>query len=752
MFIRAFILLLLLVLVAGIGPALAREDRLSGAVSLSYGAHSAEENGKEVLDASHFSHQYSLVYEMEGLLASGRAGRYDLALGYEWADVSSEINGQDVAIDSPLDKILFRGELFLAPGGLPVQMRLFSNDMNSIAFSRSLQGELFVEDEDLIGSNVGTVTDVLSSQHILTGATLIVGEKNGAYRGQYRSMFTDLPRLLLDFRQYDVRDTNGVTPEHFRDRELAFVSLNKANNWFHYRVFEHTDFINAEEDYREYSYLIGTIDHTNRRQWIDLTNWIQLSADLSYTEGEKDQFAPSAETYNFNRYDMNLFSRFNLKRLRGGNYNNFSRLVTEGRVEKSLEVPFFFSGDFDRHTGWRLQLIGRSRQDTDLSSGANSEETDLFASAKLDMFRQSRYTLAPTFSAEVSEGDGFNGYALSAGAEFSSNLRYRPQYELFGAYSLTTIAGDRKAVSASNFFEHRLEGRVETDLSDRIRTGLRQVLVYGHGRLDNNLVDHISVDSQMGELASQSSSESTFQSLTSWFTDIRHTNQLSNRFELSYDHRSGPVENGSELGLLHRLTYFSIRRELTLDIENELFIGELENELGGAISPAGVDSTGELDFIHQTDLIYSPNRMSELRLGFDFEYHDFKDWTNKRYMLRQEYNYTFFTGALSRKWMRLGEELEFEHYNDFNGQKHDEYQLTLLGDFYPSRATLLGARFRYRIRDFENDEIFTTHLIAAANFLKFEASLEYSYGLRAKGENLPERKEHLWEAKVTKNF
>jgi hypothetical protein len=144
--------------------------------------------------------------------------------------------------------------------------------------------------------------------------------------------------------------------------------------------------------------------------------------------------------------------------------------------------------------------------------------------------------------------------------------------------------------------------------------------------------------------------------------------------------------------------------------------------------------------------------MSELRLGLGFEYHEFKDWTNTRYLLRQEYDYSFFSGALSRKWLRLGEELVFEHYNAFDGQKHDEYQLTLLGDYYPTRATLLGARARYRIRSFEDDEVFTTHLIASANFSKFEASLEYSYGLRTKGESLPERKEHRWDAKVSKNF
>ena len=124
--------LLLLATAAVLGtvcPGLAQviDSKLSGTIGLDWASYRHEDGGDDV-DGSHFFQQYSLLYKSKGVINSGRAGKWDVALGYEWNDLSSELDG--ISYDETTDKILFQGDILFAPGGLPLRVHAFSYDMH----------------------------------------------------------------------------------------------------------------------------------------------------------------------------------------------------------------------------------------------------------------------------------------------------------------------------------------------------------------------------------------------------------------------------------------------------------------------------------------------------------------------------------------------------------------------------------------------------------------------------------------------
>ncbi|NCP78864.1 MAG: hypothetical protein GW833_06890, partial [Desulfuromonadales bacterium] len=138
------LVLLLLALPAAV---FAARGKLSGSAELMYAGQTAETDGVKTLDARSFVQQYSLLYTKKGEFQRGRLGDYDVALGYEWNWVDSEINGDKVEIDNPLSKILYRGDIKIAPGGLPFRLHAFSYDMHQTSFTSSDLGTLFANDD-----------------------------------------------------------------------------------------------------------------------------------------------------------------------------------------------------------------------------------------------------------------------------------------------------------------------------------------------------------------------------------------------------------------------------------------------------------------------------------------------------------------------------------------------------------------------------------------------------------------------------
>lgn len=751
------LILIMLTVVGTASQGLAMPGRLSGSIEYSYAQHTAEEGGTEVLDASHFAQIYSLMWEKDGVLNKGRLGKYDVALGYEWNWVESEINGSEVDIQNPLDKILFRGDLLIAPGGLPFRLNVYSYDTNSTSLNYRQLGELFV-DQDYDRQD-GIAASFQNGSEITTGLTLMAGVKNGQYGGRYRDLFTAMPRVLIDFKQSDIRDIKGPSPTYYTDRNLAFVSLNKNKNWFHYRFFTHEDKLNSDNDFQTQTYLLGTIDHVDRRQWVDLTNWIQVSTDVSFSETNPN---PNASITREKRYDYNLFATAQRTDWKAGAYSSFSRIRDGRSLEKSVDIPIMASGRLNRETTWRIRLENQHGQEEIFDRELLEKESNMFLASRLDMFSQSRYMISPTLDLEYKDGSDSNGHALRAGVEAYNNQRYRTDTDLFGSYSLALFEGVSEAEETSSYWEQQLVGRFAKDLSSDLRTGFDQELTLGSGSYDNGATNYIEAD--VSVLPAQGGSggivEGTYyRSISRWFVDHRPASRIYNRFELSYDYINSSVGTGGQFAAVHSLNYYG--RTVKASMNNELIFGDSLHESfntdldvvggttiarqGGTVSRS-FESVGRLD--------YDPDRRHHNSLELELEWRGFDSGgSDQRYKFTQLYEYTFWKDrGLLRKIAVLGEEFEYEDYSQSFGASSSLSSFTLFTDLYPTRQTLLSARLRYEINSVKETDTMLVFLSASVDFSKFQLDLDYSYGTRSAGVLEPEREEHKWEMKVKKIF
>ena len=204
--------------------------RLDGEVEWGYAHYEQSGDGGEEASASHFTQRYSLMYSTKGLLGGGRLGYYDLGIGTEWGAFETDYLGKSLSNDA--NKYLYGGVLHFAPGGLPFRLHAYSFDTQKIRYSASRMSSLGLSSFSTGSSlfNPGIVTTLSNGQTISSGIQFIAGIRNGSYLGKYRELLSKWPRLLVDYRDIYRRDMTSDHPQKYRDRNLAFVSLNKKDN------------------------------------------------------------------------------------------------------------------------------------------------------------------------------------------------------------------------------------------------------------------------------------------------------------------------------------------------------------------------------------------------------------------------------------------------------------------------------------------------------------------------------------------
>ena len=716
---------------------------VSGLAELRYGQHKATEGGVDVLDASHFTQKYSILVEKSGLFSNGKLGSYDLALGYEWNAIdSTRDNDVSVAISNPLDKILYKGDILIAPGGLPFRMHAFSHDLSQTIFLEEDLSVIF-KDRSNFSPDGGTVVDFENSKNVISGFSLVAGLKNGDYTGHYRDLLTGMPRLLIDYRQAEVEDLDGLTSRSYTDRDLAFVSLNKRDNWFHYRVFTHQDHLDSAQDLEEQTFLLGNINHTYRREWVDLTNWIQVSTDLSYTEVK-----PNVTVNEEKRYDLNLFSRANRASWRAANYTSFSRMRDDSSLEKRVDVPFFANGELNRDTSWRFQLQ-LQQDETDRYAGnviGLEQRGGLYTFLKVNTNRQSRQILSPYLEASIKTGTEGQGKALRVGAELSSNPAFRKPGSTFLKYDLALFKGTSRLDEEIDYFEQMAEVRLVEEFSSSLRGGVTGTVIHGSGKFGVDVSDNLM--SRINGLVENSiTGGNVLYGRATLFLDHQSLRRIGNRITLDSQYLMQEGDMLQNLELSHNLSYFG--RLWNVRVDNYIFAGDR------IASSAAINTQYKFEAGHESFVQYHPSRQVTTSFKAAYNYYQAKNGgTVDRVGLVQKYEYSFWRNSgLVRKELSLGEEVEYAKYSDINSTLIDNYvSFSLFGNYYPTRNALFGAKLRYEIDDVTEADIVACHLLAELDMAKFKFSLNYSYGIRSEGVVVAERTEHRWEAKVKKLF
>lgn len=752
-FVKPYLVLLLLLLFC---PT-AEGARVTGSAELNWAEYRREVDGVSDDKASHFYQQYSILYQNNGLINAGRAGRWNMALGYEWNTLDTTVNGNDTGVDT--GKILYQGDLVFAPGGLPFQLHAYSQDLQRSHLSYG-GGNTFVArgvQDNIIDPYI--VDGLSNGQHITTGVTLLAGIQNGTYLGDYRDMLAAFPRLLFDYRDTYVRDLKGATPQHFHLRDLAFVSLNKKKNWFHYRVTDYTDYETSGNDYSERTFLLGTVDHLERRQWINLTNWLKISTDASLTLSE-GKGLPGNGSGASEQYQFNLFSRGKHDHWEFSNFTTMSRAVSEGDIIESIfETPWFASGQFNPLDRWKLMTVGKrwvvNSGNTGVSAGRFKDDSSLFGAFEVESRRMRGKVITPKLEMDLRNSSEFegSGQALRAGVEVRNDQRRDRQLD----WRVSDYVGIWDNPDAGTYYENHFKISADLRLNPKMTIGGRQQLAIGSGVYSPNSSEYLlPILSQsfyeQNVTDSRIDTSGAYRSISEAYVELTGTDKWSNRFSgyLDMVHAQGDrhqVRFGHELAFADS----TVRLRLSTYLEEG---DDLSYRFGPDEVRKPESLTGDPDLLlsHVMTVRYAPSRAWESDAQLRLVWGDGtlgQGWVAD---FEQNASYNFYNRVgLQRKVLTLREGFDYEQAW---GNGTDWYtSLRLSADYYPMSYYVFGFDVEGRHYGVTGQNEYKYGLSAGVAFPKFEARVSYAYGLRDEGDmSVPQVKEQRWEVGVKKIF
>lgn len=707
------------------------KSSLGGSVSLQWTDYQHRGPGEEI-DGSSFVQQYSLLHQSRGIINNGRAGRWNVGLGYEWNSLDSELGEAD--FDETVGKILYNGEILFAPGGLPLRIHAYSRDLTQ---SRPI--EEYTNFGNLIGP--GIATTIHNGQHITTGLTLLAGIKNGTYRGDYRDLLSRFPRLMIDYHEDIVRDTNRRNPVDYRMRDLAFISLNKKDNWFHYRLQEYTDKLDSQNNFREKTFTIGTIDHLYRRQWINLTNWVKISVDASLVQYEEGENAWA----NTDTYAFNLFSHARRRNLDVSNYASFRRTMSESDESSSIYFPVYASGAHGPETKWRLFLLGEKTDERSFDSAAEESSVDVvYGKYQLETNAPGGYVLMPELELEANRSTAESGNAARAGIEARSDRRYRQQYDWLARYSVLYIDGESRREEPVSYWEQSALVSYERRLDSRTSIGGSQELLVGSGDHNGRATRHINsrglpVSVANGQGDDAAASGDVFGSVTMAYVDILGGNRLANRFEAGFAYGQEGSQSAYALTLRHRMTYdagsYSLRMTNEFTEADHGSVGGIE--MNDELANPRTASDGGQTFRHRTSLRHRPNRSWETLLNLEAGWAAGDGGDVWAIDVEQETRYSLWNrGGFRRKILEVYERFDFELTSGLLSTWYSRLELGV--DYSPFRRVTFGGSVSLEHFDQSDNTYLGGELYAALDYDKFRTKAHYEYK-HLENPDLPEK-------------
>ncbi len=739
---------------------------LTGAAELSYLNYSAKNDVGKLSDAAQWTQSYSVLYTKSGLFRNGRLGFYDVKLGYEWSllDVDLTLGTSKGSINEDTNKLLYSGELLFAPGGLPFKLYAFSYDLAHADFRQgSLLGRRGADPLKLSSGVIidpGVFVGIDNGTHVSSGFTFEAGIKNGSYRGQYRDVLSRFPKLLISYSDDYVLDKERLEPVDYRLRDLAFISLNKKDNWFHYKVTSFTDNIDSSNDYSITQFILGTIDHTQKRQWINLTNWIRLSVDANYivTDDNHDLRGQAEE------FDLNLFTLLRRDGFVSSSYVNFNRFSQGDRISRALSLPFWVTYERTRNQRWRgiLQYDAEATEDTE--TGDQWESKDYYTRLQLETFLSDRrWVLTPSAALESVEATRGNGQGAEITLSLATNARLRQKASWFGRYSAKVNEGSLDASDSDvNWLEQEFDGSVTKQFTPRLSAGLHANVVLRNGDLYGNAVYHITGNSQLSQfitdqviqLESGGSQDGTGAYASVGATaDHFSTGRLKNRASVYLEYWNVETASKYELTAEHRLDYNS--RSITASMVNRLVHGDGlgRSTVSSQLSQgAGVVAAEQLEykFEHTSSLHYEPNRAFKNKSFFSLFLTDIAE---RSFRVSNVAAYSFYkVNGLVRKVSDFSAEVAYENYT--GGNVESVFSLLTQARYYPIYNVTLGASVRYQYASPANRAEITYGLMASRTFPKFAISLRYELGFRDAEQGDPNGtlEEQRWSVNVSKKL
>lgn len=689
---------------------------ITAEAELGYADYQSEQFGGKKSGSS-FTQRYSLLYATEGRLASGA---YHLNLGYEWASVNTDIHlgngeagssGGDNSISDNKGHLLYNGVLVFDPKDMPIRLRAYSRDTRRTSFTTQGYSATLLAGTDAV-VEPDLVIEARGGTSITSGALLILGLKN-SMSNAYNSIFADLPRITIDYWDHIERDTQLLTSVDSRQTKLGII-LNKKDNWLHYRQEDFTDHVNPAQSFNETKFIVGQIDEQLERQWVDLTNWIQVSADGTFVKRTEQEVRSTEET------DANLMSIWTREKWRARTVSTYSRSkIGTNQVTYNTSNPVYLKGIWGSEADWITQF--NYSVDKTLTDGAVSLYTsDTSGSLQVNTFKRSSFNLSSKVSVESYEQNQDKSLIVGLRLESASTRRFSDVLTLIGSYDIKLVRSDGTA--NGNSLMQILSGNAAYRITNRLTAEVAQEIDLVNGSRNNSTSVLLSPTTLDNETTSPS--QSYVRSYTRARLNWLPTERLQVLAMVTEDYLSHSGEQANSVttltqGLSYRLAKLDLATEVTY------------SKRSGEESRDTMLAKGSLNYAYDRNTAASlkaryarSDRVSSTStLGS-------KD-VSKEFELEQKFFYTYIRNSgQGRKLLELVQTFTYLQREGYDPD--DRKTLGVNAKFYLTRNIYLAGAASYALI-FKNS-IDKTEVAGAGEvgiiYPKLQANLSYSYGKR----------------------
>lgn len=703
--------------------------RLIGEAELGYVSYDQEVNGVKRLDGSSFTQRYSLRYDTSDRFAKGRLGGYKFSLGYEWSAINGKIKtpGEEESLDRTAGHILYDGVLIIDPQELPFRLKLFSGDVTRSVFLRdTFVGGASLMQMDAPMIDPGLDTAIIDGTHIRSGATMEFGLKS-SMNNRYNSVFNGLPMIMVDYSDEINRDLKSITPVDNRLKKLAIVSLNKKDNWVHFRSSHYEDYLNKEQSFDESQVLIGTVDKDMQRKWVHFSNWIQISADGSFLK--RDDRNNNAETYN-----VNLFGIASRTKWEARTFNSFSRTVDNYGITYDTRLPLYISGVWGTETDWRARFSSEQTKYAQ-SVVTNSDRIDNLASLRVNTFKRAPFTLSQELLIDNFKNGTDNQLSIQGSIETASTRRFSSKLGLFASYQVRSLTSDNSSTNSA--FNQNISVRGVYTPTSAFKAELVEAvtLVRSAG---TNATPSTASSNPFAQLSNFQLPSSYNRYLTTARADWEPAARL--RFGLIYENETVVAESSESV--------YSNKYGTSLEYK----LKSLMVRLNANYTTTDTQSTNNSDFSIDGSATYTPNRYMDALIRYNFRHSsDFAGVKTNNADLKQNANYYFYqVSGIARRILELNETLEYNKLNAGNNDNRASRSLALGARYYPLSKVYLAARIKYSLFDQpQHDEQLIYNGTIGFNYQKMQATIDYSYGNQSGSSS---RIEKRFEANLKKFF
>jgi hypothetical protein len=459
--------------------------RVSGEVAFEYDDYKSK---TDQLDSSKslLYQKYSLLYDKRGRL--GKYGGYGFALGYEWAalDLAQTDNGVESKSAVNNGHLLYSVDYSYNSKIVPLNIYFFSRDMNRIQSYNNPEALSSINGDTLVPTlNIPNVQ--AGGTKISTGARLVFGEQKSDSLTSKFPRLVELPRVFIDYSEAYVSNLNSAAPEHSRTR-LLNASIAKDSLWFTYKMLDSKDYLTKSDtlglfysfgtNAQEQSFHLGTVDNYGQRIWVDLTNWIQISADGVMTKKSD----PSSPTTSGTEYNLNLFAIAKRERWDARSFSTFSRQIDANlQLDEDLKIPIYVSGLWSNDTNWQARFEQKDHRVS--NNGYALKEQTSFASLRVETFKRSLFTLTPYVAVEILNSDTTKKLSVQGRIETSSTRRFSDKATLNASYEIKRFS-EETAASRTDQLTQSLSGKAQYRISNNLIMNADQLLTVNIGAVN----------------------------------------------------------------------------------------------------------------------------------------------------------------------------------------------------------------------------------------------------------------------------